>query len=60
MRYQTALHPDAFEHLEIAYEFLEVLELLSALMRNGIAPNSMDGNPEFPEKFPWRSWGSLI
>lgn len=60
MRYQTALHPDAQQHLEILTGFPSRRRSPPALSRNGIAPNGMDGNRNFPEKFPCRSRAAMV
>jgi hypothetical protein len=60
MRYQTALHPDVQQRLEILTGFPSRRLSPPALSRNGIAPNGTDGNRDFPEKFPWRSWAAMV
>jgi endonuclease YncB( thermonuclease family) len=60
MRYQTALHPDVQQRLEILTGFPSRRRSPPALSRNGIAPNGMDGNRDFPEKLPWRSRAAMV
>ena len=57
MRYQTALHPETGQVIDISFEIPTRCGPCGLHRGNGIALNRADGNRDFPLKFPWRSSG---